>query len=154
MTIIGQLLGQAQSALMQYGKEALEAGSAYLPAPSHICFKFASGADFHAYGQALTMIAQTASEEFNGKTIIWGRCHIPFTVGDEGAPPVIEVLYVELVEPRDDFAPVTGVSSLGFAIAGDDVVKMKSDDGKMVFRFQPQHASHLMAAIAHSEASA
>ena len=137
--------GQFIDALVRWGAEGLERfsaagiGGGLSPILSHICFKFKSEAEYAAYLMAVQTQGTVTRMIHNGKEIVWCRLHSPVQHN------ALQLEWLELVEPKFEHPAVSGVSSIGYAVPGlSDVVKLPSQDGAVIFRYQPRHAAELV----------
>jgi hypothetical protein len=105
---------------------------------SHVCFKFDSMEAYRETIESAKELGTVTQEEFNGKEISWCKLATPLEKG------LLKLEWLEFVEPRSENHPFTGVSSIGYAVAGlTEPVKIPSDDDRVVYRYQGKHASEL-----------
>lgn len=105
---------------------------------SHVCFKFTDSAAYEETVAAARTLGAVTQQAFGGKQISWCRLDEPVRL--QG----LALHWLELVEPKTEKSPASGVSSLGYFVSGlKDTVKIPSADGRVTFRYQPKHASAL-----------
>lgn len=101
---------------------------------SHLCFKFKNEADYRTIIESARTLGAITHKEFGGKEITWCRLNAP----------ILTLEWLELVQPKTEANDFNGVTAIGYANpAIKDVVKIKSSDDAVLFRYQSLHASVL-----------
>jgi len=132
------LTTEISAAFSRWAGEGLRHAPAGGAKISHICLKFASAGDYARTVDAARSLGDVTQQAFKGKEISWCRLREPL----KGAG--LALSWLELVEPKDEPAPSTGVASIGYAVPGmEPAVKIPSADGGVVFRYQALHAERL-----------
>jgi predicted metalloenzyme YecM len=129
---MNRLKKQFSDVFNAYALEGAERQGAVL---SHVCFKFSSMQAYAEYVAAAREIGSVTQEEFKGKQISWCRLNEPLQKGSH------KLEWLEIIEPREEKNDFDGIANLGYYIPSlPATVKAPSTDGKMMFRYQPQHA--------------
>lgn len=126
-------INTAMNGLAAEGAAHRPAGNT-LPQLSHLCFKFKSEADYRATIESARHLGSVNHKEFGGKEITWCRLNAP----------ILTLEWLELVQPKTETNAFNGITAIGYAIPElTDVVKIKSSDPAVIFRYQAPHANTL-----------
>lgn len=125
-------------AFNRYAREGVDAFKSQhenaAPELSHLCLKFGDMPDYDATVVAAGKIGTVMRQQFNGKEIAWCHLQQPLRGGN------ISVEWLEMVEPKLEKNPFSGVSSLGYRVADlPELVKIQSGDDRVLFRYLGRH---------------